>query len=75
VVLCGRREHSSRGFDPEDAARRSGSGPAIRRCWRHGSLDKACPDRKVVHKSNTNRRDSETEQVLQIMMPILEATL
>jgi hypothetical protein len=75
MVLRHRRENALRAVDPEDATRRNGSRPPIRGCRRHGSLDAADPGRKVVDKGNSDRRNREPQQILQIEMPSLEASL
>ena len=49
VVPYHRREDALRALDPEDATRRNGSRPAIRRCRRDGSFDAADPDRNVAN--------------------------
>jgi hypothetical protein len=75
VVLCLRRENPLRGLDPEDAARRNSSRSAIRRSWRCGSLNSLDPGRNVADKGNCNGRNREAEELLQIEVPTLEATV
>src|SRR5262249_24176600 len=75
VVPCHRREDALRALYPEDATRRSGSRPAIRRRRRHGSFDAADPDRNVAGKGNSNGWNRDTQLLLQIELPSVEAML
>src|SRR5882757_2209864 len=75
VVLRLSRENSLRALDPEDATRRNSSRSAIRRSWRSGSLNSVDPGRNVADKGNCNGRNREAEELLQIEVPPLEATV
>ena len=75
VVLRLSRENPLRALDTEDTARRNRSRSAIRRSWWRGSLNSLDPGRKVVDKGNCNGRNREAEELLQIEVPPLEATV
>src|SRR5262245_66069500 len=75
MVLRDRREDALRALDPEYAARRGGSGPPIHRCRRHGPFDAADSGRNVADEGDSNRRNGEPQQLLQVEMPSLQAGL
>src|SRR3954470_3980307 len=75
VVLRLSRKNPSCALDPEDAARRNSSRSAIRRSWRRGSLNSLDPGRNVADKGNCNGRNREAEELLQIEVPPLKATM
>ena len=49
--------------------------PSIRRCRRHSSFDATDPGRNVADEGDSDRRNREPQQLLQIEMPSLEAGL
>src|SRR5262245_13893251 len=75
MVLRDRRENALRALDPEYAARRGRSRPSVRRLRRHRSFDAIDPGRNVADEGDSDRRNGEPQQLLQIEMPSLEAGL
>jgi hypothetical protein len=75
VVLRLGGENASRALDPEHATRRNGSRATIGRCRWHGALEALDARRSIAAEGDRDRRNRESQQILQIEVPALKASL